>query len=174
MTLTAQYALLQRRYDVGGHAAGHLASASAPFMAVAVAGILVWSTPAARRRLDVLLATAAWVTATVLVLIGNLRVVDDLVAAGHAYTPTSSVPDIADHALANSSGWYAWVAALLVLGVWRLRSLIGNRLTIGAVVISIVVPPWITPGAGVIVLAIARLVGRARERRADHRDLGVG
>lgn len=131
-SLCAQYVVLERRYDVGGHAAGHLASAGAPFLAAAIAVILVWSTPAARRRLDVLVATVLWVTATVLVLVGNLRVVDDLVDAGHAYTPTGDVPDIADHGLANSSVWYAWLAALLVIALWRLRGIIGTRLTVTA------------------------------------------
>lgn len=172
-SLAAQHLFLDRRYDVGGHAAGHLAGAGAPFMAVAVAVLLVWSTPVVRRRPDVLLATAVWVATTVLVLVGNLRVVDDLVAAGHAFTPTSEVPDVADHGLANASVWYAWLAALLVLGTWRLRGLIGNRLAAGAIATSVVLPPWIIPGAGVIVLLIGRLVGRARDRWVAHRLPGV-
>ena len=85
-------------------------------------------------------------------MFGNLRVVDDLVAAGYSRTPTGSVPDVADHSLANSSVWYAEVAALLLVAAWRRRRHIGNRATTGAVIATVIIPPWIIPGAGVIVL----------------------
>jgi|GEM_PF-4701864 len=49
--LLAQQLLLSSRYDVGGHAAEHLAGATAPFMAAAVLSILFWATPRARWRM---------------------------------------------------------------------------------------------------------------------------
>jgi hypothetical protein len=162
--LLAQQVLLSSRYDVGGHAAEHLGSASAPFMAAAVVAILVWATPPARRQIDVLVAAAAWFSTTVLVMLGNLRVIDDLVAAGYSHTPTDFVPDVADHALANSSIWYAVVAALVLVASFRWRRHIGNRAAIGAAIATILFPPWIIPGAGVVVLAIVRCVARGRER----------
>ena len=162
--LLTQQVLLSSRYDVGGHAAEHLSSASAPFMAAAVLAILLWATPRTRRHVDVLVAAAAWFSTTVLVMLGNLRVIDDLVAAGYSHTPTGSVPDVADHALANSSVWYAVVAALIVVASFRWRRQIGNGTTIGAAVTTVIIPPWIIPGAGVIVLAIVRCVARRRER----------
>ncbi len=148
------------RYDVGGHAAGHLAGATVPFMAAAVLCIVFWATPLARRQLDLLLVGAAWMVTTVLVMLGNLRVVDDLVAAGYGHTPTGSVPDVANHALANASPWYAEAAALVLIAAWRRRRHIGNRATLAAVVVTVIIPPWFIPGAGVIVLAIVRLVHR--------------
>ena len=160
--LIAQQPLLSSRYDVGGHAAEHLTGASAPFMAAAVLSTLFWATPRARRQLDLLAAGGVWFATTLLVMMGNLRVVDDLVAAGYSRTPTGSVPDVADHSLANSSVWYAAAAALLLVAAWRRRRHIGNRATIGAVVATVIIPPWIIPGAGVIVLAIVRLVQRGR------------
>ena len=162
--LLAQRVLLSSRYDVGGHAAEHLASASAPFMAAAVLAILLWATPPARRQIDVLVAGAAWFTTTVVVMVGNLRVIDDLVAAGYSHTPTDSVPDVADHALANSSIWFAVVAALVLVASFRWRRHIGNRAAIGAAIVTVLFPPWIIPGAGVIVLTIVRCVARIRER----------
>ena len=162
--LLAQQVLLTSRYDVGGHAAEHLGSASAPFMAAAVIAILMWATPRARRQVDVLVAAAAWFSTTILVMLGNLRVIDDLVDAGYSHTPTGSVPDVADHALANSSVWYAVVAALILVASFRWRRHIGNRATIGAAVTTVIFPPWIIPGAGVIVLAIVRCVAHRRER----------
>ncbi len=160
--LIAQSLLLNSRYDVGGHAAEHLGGATAPFMSAALLSILFWSSPAARRQVDVIAVGAVWLLTTVLVMLGNLRVVDDLIAAGYSRTPTGSVPDVADHSLANSSVWYAEAAALILVAAWRRRRHIGNRATLGAVVITVVIPPWIIPGAGVIVLAIVRLVQRHR------------
>lgn len=155
------------RYDVGGHAAEHLGSVSAPFMAAAVIGILFWATPQALRQVDVVLATAAWFAMTVVVMIGNLRVVDDLVQAGYGFTPTSTVPDIADHSLANSSIWWAVVAALALVAAFRRRHHIGDAATVGACV-AMIFPPWMIPGAGVIVLTIVRSVGHGRERRGAY------
>jgi hypothetical protein len=160
--LIAQRLLLNSRYDVGGHAAEHLASASAPFMAAAVLCILFWATPRARRQADLLGAAAVWFVATLVVMVGNLRVVADLIAAGYSHTPTGSVPDVADHSLANSSVWYAEAAALLLVTAWRRRRCIGNRATIGAILVTLIIPPWFIPGAGVLVLAIVRLVQRGR------------
>lgn len=160
--LLAQQLLLSSRYDVGGHAAEHLTGASAPFMSAAVVSILFWATPRARRQIDLFAAAVGWFAATVLVMFGNLRVVDDLIAAGYSHTPTGSVPDVADHSLANSSVWYAEVAALVLVAAWRRRRHVGNRATFGAVVTTVVIPPWIIPGAGVIVLAVVRLVQRRR------------
>ena len=90
--------------------------------------------------------------------------IDDLVAAGYSHTPTDSVPDVADHALANSSIWYAVVAALVLVASFRWRRHIGNHAAIGAAIATVLFPPWIIPGAGVIVLAIVRCVAHKRER----------
>src|SRR4051794_39899366 len=81
--LVCQELLLTSRYDVGGHASGHLDTATVPFMAGALIGIVFWATPAARRQIEVIAVAAAWFATTVLVMLGNLRVVDDLVAAGY-------------------------------------------------------------------------------------------
>jgi hypothetical protein len=160
--LIAQGVLLTSRYDVGGHAAEHLSGASVPFLAAAVVFSIFWATPRARRQPDVIVAACTWFATTLLVMVGNLRVVDDLVAGGYARTPTDSVPDIADHSLANSSIWYAVVAALLLIAVCSWRRHLGTRSTIGAVVATVIIPPWIIPGAGVVVLAIVRVVVHVR------------
>jgi hypothetical protein len=163
LSLAVQHVVLGSGYDVGGHAAGHLAGASAPFMASAVICVLVWATPAAWRRVDLLCTAGLWLAMTVLVAVGNLRVVNDLIDAGYSHAPTGAVPDnIADHSLANSSAWLAEVAALLLIASWSRRGQIGKRTTIVAVVITVIVPPWIIPGAGVIVVAIVRLVQHSR------------
>ncbi len=163
--LVSQQVLLDSRYDVGGHAAEHLAGASVPFVAAPVVGLLFWATPAARRQIDVLVVTVAWLATTVIVMLGNLRVVDDLVDAGYPRTPTGSVPDVADHGLANSSVWWAYGVGLLVVIAWHRRDHIGNRATVAAVISGLIVPPWLIPGFGVIVLAVVRLVRRGQADR---------
>ena len=153
------------RYDVGGHAAEHLASASVPFMVAATIGILFWATPRALRQIDVVLASAAWFAMTVVVMIGNLRVVDDLVEAGYGFTPTSTVPDVADHSLANSSIWWAVAVALVLVAAFRGRHHIGDAATAGACV-AMIFPPWMIPGAGVLVLTVVRCVAHGRAQRS--------
>lgn len=162
-SLLAQWLLITSRYDVAGHATGHLASATAPFLAAPLVFLLFWATPAARRQMDLLIVSGVWFATTVAVMVGNLRVVDDLIDAGYSRTPTGSLPDVADHSLANSSVWYAAVAALVVIAAWHRRGHIGNRATVGAIAVSLIVPPWIIPGAGMIVLTIVRLLRRHRE-----------
>lgn len=163
-SVATQELLLLSRYEVGGHAGGHLSSATAPFMSAAVIAILLWATPRARRQADVLAALLAWFAMTVAVMFGNLRVVDDLVDAGYGNTPASEVPDIADHSLANSSIWYAVVAGLLVVAAFRWRGHIGKTATVGCVV-AMIFPPWMIPGAGVVVLMIVRCVARGKQRK---------
>src|SRR5438132_13654069 len=88
-SLVAQKVFFEGRYAVSGHAAEHRASASAPFAACVFVAILLFVTPRARRQPVVLVTCAAWLASTVLVLVGNVRVVDALVRAGMGHTPTS-------------------------------------------------------------------------------------
>jgi len=165
-SLTAQKLAFESRYDVSGHAAGHLSSAAAPFAAFAAVMILFWATPTAWKQADVLIACLAWLVATVLVLVGNVRVVDHLVDAGLGHAPTENLPDVADHGLANLAPWLAVVAAVAMAGaLWR-RGHVSLRVAVGAGLLSVVFPPWIIPGAGVIVLVVARCI--AKERSLSH------
>jgi hypothetical protein len=161
-SLVIQKLLFESRYEVSGHAAGHLSSATAPFGAFAFVGILLWTTPTGRRQSDVLLACIAWLGATVLVLVGNVRVVDDLVVAGLGRAPTEGLPDVADHGLANLAPWLAVVAAVAMAGVFWRRGHISGRVAIGSALLSVVFPPWIVPGAGVLVLVVARCIAYER------------
>jgi hypothetical protein len=154
------------RYDVSGHAGEHLQSASAPFFGLAILLILLFVTPLARRQPDVLIAGAAWWATTVLVLVGNIRVVDALVQAGLGHTKTDDLVQDARiesaHALANLAPWICVVAALVLIGAMFWRRHISARVAIGAAVFSIVFPPWIIPGAGVVVVVIARCIAYHR------------
>jgi hypothetical protein len=166
VAVIAQKAFFESRYDVAGHAAEHLGSAGAPFFAAALVGILLWATPSARRQADVLAGAVAWFAATVVVLIGNVRVIDDLLAAGVGKVSTADVPDVADHDLANLAPWIAVVAAsLLTAALWR-RGHVSNRVAGAAAVLNVLFPPWIIPGAGVVVLVVARCVARVKHPEA--------
>ena len=159
----AQKVLLESHYDVGGHAAEHLGSAGAPFFAAGMLGSLLWATPMARRQADVLAGAVAWLAATVAVLVGNIRVIDDLVAAGFGRVGTADVPDVADHGLANLAPWIAVIACLaLTAAFWRRRH-VSNRVAAAAAVLNVLFPPWIIPGAGVVVLVVGRCIARVKQ-----------
>jgi hypothetical protein len=170
-SLVIQKVFFESRYDVAGHAAGHLGSATAPFSATAIVIILLWATPPARRQVDVLLTCAAWLAAAVLILIGNVRVVDALIGVGLGQqSEAAGIPDVGDHGLANLAMGLAVIAALaLTAAMWRRRH-VSTRVAIVAAILNIVFPPWIISGAGVIVLAVARCIAQGRSwSRADGR-----
>ena len=167
--LVVQQVAYTGRYDVGGHAAEHLSSGWFVFLATVVAGVLLWTTPSARRDAVVLIGLAGWLAAGMAILVGNVRVVDALVDAGQGRTPTDSLragPAVgAAHHLADTAPLYAVIAALvIVLGLY-LRRAISRRLGIVAAVLNVLFPPWIVPGLGVVVVAAARCVARERADR---------
>jgi hypothetical protein len=168
-SLLVQKLLFESRYDVSGHAGEHLTSATAVFPAFALVAIVLYVTPSARRQPLVLATCAIWLATTVLVLVGNLRVVDALVGAGEADTPTSELvagPALdSAHDLANLAPWLAVVAAIaLTAAMWR-GGHISGRVAAGAVFLCVIVPPWIVPGAGVIVVTVACCISFQRRER---------
>lgn len=172
--IVVQKALLENRYDVSGHAVGHLQSATAVFPAFVIIAILLYATPLARRQPLVLLTCAMWLFSTVLVFVGNLRVVDALVDAGLADVPTSQLVMTESiesaHELANLAPWLGVGTALALTGLlWRYRH-ISNRVAAGAALLSVIVPPWIVPGAGVLVVTIARCIAFQREASRSTRS----
>ena len=54
----------------------------------------------------------------------------------------------------------------LTAALWRYHH-VGGRVVIGAAILSVVVPPWIIPGAGVLVLVVARGIAYHREGEPD-------
>ena len=170
-SLVVQKAFFESRYDVSGHAAEHLSSASVAFLAFALVAILLYVTPRGRRQPLVLVTSAAWLVSTVLVLVGNVRVIDALVRAGMGDTPTSQliVDDTIDsaHDVANLAPWLGVLTALALTGVlWRYRHVSG-RVAVGSAVLSLIFPPWIFPRAGVLVLTIARCIAYQRASPTD-------
>jgi hypothetical protein len=105
----------------------------------------------------------------VLVLVGNVRVVDALVKAGLGRTPTDSLPANATveaaHSLANFAPWFGVGSALAMVGAFALHRHVSPRVAGGAAVLTLIFPPWIIPGAGVVVLAVARVIAFQRDAR---------
>jgi hypothetical protein len=168
--------ILNSRYDVSGHAAGHLGSANAVFPMTAAFAIVVWATPGAARRASIWVAGAVLEVGLLVVAVGNLRVVDaigtrDLSddAAGRL-GPTLSGFESGHHLIDRGMVLCVLGAVLLTWALFAARA-IPLGLAIGATAASLLFPPWILPGAGVVVLAIAQCVRRARRplplREAD-------
>lgn len=167
VTILAQSILLNG-IVVDGHAAEHLQSATAAFMVSFLAAVIVWGVGPARRRDPIF-----WVLIGVLLLgavgiaWGNLQVVraidpdvwsiDDAERLG----PTREGFE-AGHLLAQRAA-YATMAAAVVLALYLgLRHAIVLWAAGVAVVLTVLIPSWIAPGAGLVVLAIALTVTRAR------------
>ena len=156
-----------RDYDAHGHAAGHLSSAQAVFFGSALVAIILWSTASARRHPDVWIACGSWIAALVGVAVGNLRVVDAIGSADWTDAQASAfgagLPGFeSGHDLAWTSSSLAVAAAVLLTIVLFVRGHIGRAVAIGAGLSSVVFPPWIFPGVGVLVLAISLCVIRNR------------
>jgi hypothetical protein len=171
IALVAQKVFVESRYDVSGHAGEHLSGASVAFPAFALIAILLYVTRRARRQPLVLATSAIWLVGTVLVFVGNIRVVDTLVRAGMADTPTSQLVEDATissaHDLANRAPWLAVLGSLALIGVLGRYRHVSGRVAIGATVLSVIFPPWIVPGAGVLVVTIARCIAYHRTARTD-------
>jgi hypothetical protein len=123
--------------------------------------------PSARRYIDVWIACGAWVGALVGVAIGNLRVVDAIGVADWTDEQADALGAglngfESGHDLAEMSMWLGVAAAIILAIVLLVRGQIGRGVAIGAVIVSVLFPPWIVPGVGVLVLAIALCVARSR------------
>ena len=165
-------------YDVEGHAAGHLSSATAVFPMAFMAATLLWALPADGRRDPALwLLLAAALAGTVVVLAGNLRVVDALAgdqwSDGDAGRLEATGPGLeSGHDLAAQGAYLAVAATMLLAGLlWR-RRLASPRAAAGAAFLSLLVPPWIAPGFGIVVLVVA--AGAARARRLSRARSSAG
>lgn len=174
LSIAVQTAVYTGRDDVSGHASEHLASGSFVFLATVVAGVLLWTTPPARRAPLVLLGLAIWLGAGVAIAIGNARVVDALIEAGQATTPTGRLvetPAVSDaHWLADRAPLVAVAGAfLMVLGIHLVRAASAGLAGIAAV-LNVLIPYWIVPGFGVALLAIARVLATEKAARSIRAD----
>jgi hypothetical protein len=132
--------------------------------------VLLWALPGRGRRdplLWVLLAAA--IVSCLVVLAGNVRVIDAIGGATWSDTQASQLGPTrpgfeSGHDLAALGAWGAVLATVLAAGLlWR-RGLASAKLA-AAAALSLVVPYFIAPGAGVVVLAVSAAVAHARDLR---------
>jgi uncharacterized membrane protein YfcA len=160
-----------RGYDARGHAADHLSSAQVVFFGSALVAIILWSTPRARRQVDVVLACGVWLGMLVGVAIGNLRVVDAIAGADWTDDQAETLGEglrgfESGHDLAELCSVLGVGAAIGLTIVMFMTGHINRGIAIGAVAVSLLFPRWIVPGAGVLVLTVALCVARGRRLSA--------
>src|SRR5215204_3931347 len=159
------------RYDVAGHAADHLQSATPVFPMVFLSAVLLWALPGRGRRdpvLWLLLATA--IASCLVVLAGNVRVIDAIGAATWNDAQASQLGPTrpgfeSGHDLAELGAWGAVLATMLVAGLLWLRRLVSAKVAVAAAAVSLVFPHFIAPGAGMVVLVLSAAVARSRDLR---------
>jgi hypothetical protein len=166
--------LWSSRYDVTGHAADHLQSATPVFPMVFLSAVLLWALPGrGRRDLVLWLLLAAAIASCLVVLAGNVRVID---AIGDATWNDAQASQLgptrpgfeSGHDLAEGGAWGAVLATMLAAGLLWLRGLVSARVAVAAALVSLVFPHFIAPGAGLVVLAASVAVTRSRRLAHSH------
>ena len=110
---------------------------------------------------------AAFLVPVLLVLAGNVQVIDAIDGATWSDTQASQLGPArpgfeSGHDLAALGAWGAVLATILAAGLlWR-RQLASAKVAAAAAMVSLVVPYFIAPGAGVVVLAVSAAVARSR------------
>ena len=161
-------AVWSSQYDVAGHAADHLQSATPVFPMAFLSAVLLWALPGrGRRDLLLWLLLAAAIASCLVVLAGNVQVIDAIGGATWSDTQASQLGPArpgfeSGHDLAALGAWGAVLATMLVAGLLWLRGLVSAQVAVAATVVSLVFPHFIAPGAGVVVLAVSVVVARSR------------
>lgn len=164
---------------LGEHAAGHLASASGLFPGLALIAIMFWAAPRVRRQAGVLIGAIAWLAALGVVMVGNLTVVEAIGARDwtdeSATQLGAGIPGFGSgHQIAGVGARIGVAAAILLAIALLARGDVRPRVAVGSIALSLLFPPFIIPGAGVIALVVALCVARGREGGfANRRAVGV-
>ena len=103
-------------------------------------------------------------------MIGNLRVVNAIGGNNWNSDQADRLGPLrsgftSGHDLAQRSAWLMIVVvALFSVWLWR-RRVVSGGVAVGAIVVSVVFPSWVFPGAGLVVLVVAALALRAGRLR---------
>jgi len=156
--------------DAVGHAAGHLDSATPLFLGVAATSVIFWATPRAWREPEVVIAALTWIAALGWVMIANLEIVTALGSRNWTDADVErlgeSLPGFVEgHDHVGTALKAAVVTAILLAITLLIRHHIGAGAAVGSIALSLVFPPWITPGAGVVVLVVATCMARRKRLR---------
>ena len=151
-----------------GHASGHFSSATVVFGVAFCIAVLVWALPShARRRGELWLFVVSILTGALFVMIGNLRVVNAIGGDSWNNEQADRLGPLrsgftSGHDLAQRAAWLmVVVVALFSVWLWR-RRVVSGGVAVSAIVVSVVFPSWVFPGAGLVVLVVAAIALRAR------------
>ena len=159
-----------------GHAAGHYSNATVLFAIAPAVGITIWaSTADLRRRPSFWFLNASVLASIVVVHVANMRVVnaignerwtnDQASALGPSRPGFESA-----HVLTERAEW-ASAAIVFVLAVCLARwHALPASVTAAAMVASLIVPPWIFPARGLVIIAIGSLYQRAKRPTPERTD----
>jgi len=168
--LVAQ-ALWSGRYEVAGHAADHLQSATPVFPMIFMSAVLLWALPGRGRRDRLLwLLLAAAIASCLVVLVGNVQVIEVIDGATWTDAQASQLGPArpgfeSGHDLAQLGAWGAVLATMLAAGLLWQRRLVSAKVAAAAAAVSLLVPSFIAPGAGIVVLAVSAALAHARGDR---------
>jgi hypothetical protein len=138
--------LWSARYDVAGHAADHLQSATPVFPMVFLSAVLLWALPRRARRDPWLwLLTAAAIAGCLVVMAGNVRVIDAIGGAAWSDTQASQLGPTrpgfeSGHDLAEVGAWGAELATMLAAGLLWVRRLASATVAAAAAAVSLFSP----------------------------------
>jgi len=164
-------ALWSGQYEVAGHAADHLQSATPVFPMIFLSAVLLWALPGRGRRDRLLwLLLAAAIASCLAVLAGNVRVIEAIDGATWTDAQASQLGPArpgfeSGHDLAQLGAWGAVLTTMLTAGLLWQRRLVSAKVAAAAAVVSLVVPSFIAPGSGIVVLAVSAAVAHARADR---------
>ena len=166
VALIAQQLVLGRYYAVG-HAGDHLSSAGVLFPMNAVLGVILWVSLKARRSPGVWMLGGVLLAGLLIVMKGNLEVVDAIGTENWTDEQAGIFGDArpgftSGHDLASTGSLITIGSALLMIGLMMLQKTVRPAVGIAAFVMCVLCPPWIIPGFGLVVVAIAVCVTRAR------------
>ena len=171
----AAMAVMRAMYDGAlGHASEHLGSAVLAPVMLAVFAIVVWAIPGAWRRPEVWIGGALLLYGVVGVIGGNIEVVDALDGTNYDYEQAAafgpSRPGFeSGHDASESAMWIAVLGAVVVAAGSLARRDVSFLVGGIALVLTVFFPPWVLPGFGLIILAVAacRRYRRASARAPD-------
>lgn len=158
----------------GVHARGHFDSAGGALPQLGLLAVMFWALPRRRAWVRGLLGMAALVilVGCGITLAGNLKVVD--VASAQEWTDAEAeaveetLPEVREGHDQASTGMLTIVGGAVAFAA-ILMATKAVRLVTGilSIVLSVIFPPWIAPGFGLVVVAIALLRERERRERAQ-------
>lgn len=171
IVLTAQAIFQNVLVAKGSHASDHLRSATVPFPTFFLLTVIIWANPEARRRIKVLLLAGLLAVASLVVMFGNLRVVNAIAGDSWSNEQASAFGSTrpgfeSGHSIVQLGEITGGATSLLLIAVLRARGIMRTGPAIGAAGLALL--GLALPGLGLLptlalfVVAIEVCVQRMR------------